>query len=140
MDDQRIALTTGIVTAFVESNKVAADELPSLIASVYSALSGSAAQPGPELVAQAPKLTPAQIRKSVTPDALISFIDGKPYRMLKRHLKSHGLTVAEYKARFGLPADYPTTAPSYSAARSQMAKAAGLGQQGRVRKGSKTSA
>ena len=79
----------------------------------------------------ASKATAAQIRKSITPDALISFIDGKSYKTLKRHLPTHGTTVDEYKARFGLPKDYPTTAPAYSEARSAMAKALGLGQGGR---------
>jgi len=129
MDDkQLIDLTAEIVSAFVENNKVAADDLPGLIQSVHSALVGvggpTAAAPGPE----ERKLTPAQIRKSITPDALISFIDGGRYKMLKRHLTTQGVTVAEYKARFGLPADYPTTAPNYSAARSEWAKASGLGQ------------
>jgi predicted transcriptional regulator len=110
--------------------------LPALIQSVHEALTGIGqpeAEPGPG----ERKLSVAQIRKSITPDALISFIDGRPYRMLKRHLATHGLTVAEYKARFGLPSDYPTTAPSYSAARSTLAKEAGLGQKGGVGKGRK---
>ena len=77
------------------------------------------------------KLTAAQIRKSVTPDALISFEDGKPYKTLKRHLTTRGLTLAEYKTKWGLPTDYPTTAPSYSARRSEMAKSLGLGSGGR---------
>ena len=80
------------------------------------------------------KATPAQIRKSITPEALISFEDGKPYKTLKRHLTTHGMTVAEYKAKWGLPNDYPTTAPAYSEARSAMAKALGLGQGGRKAK------
>jgi predicted transcriptional regulator len=66
---------------------------------------------------------------------LISFIDGKRYKTLKRHLTTHGLTVAEYKARYGLPADYPTTAPSYSEHRSAMARTMGLGSKGRAAKG-----
>src|SRR5439155_1403173 len=78
--------------------------------------------------------TAGQIRKSITPDALISFIDSKPYKTLKRHLTTHGMTVAEYKTKFGLPNDYPTTAPAYSEARSAMAKALGLGQGGRKAK------
>jgi predicted transcriptional regulator len=77
------------------------------------------------------KATPAQIRKSITRDALISFEDGKPYKTLKRHLTTFGLTIEQYRAKWGLPADYPTVAPSYSEARSAMAKALGLGQGGR---------
>jgi len=74
------------------------------------------------------KPTAAQIRKSITPDALISFIDGKPYRMLKRHLNTHGLTAKSYQERYGLPTNYPMTAPSYSAARSALATKMGLGR------------
>ena len=70
----------------------------------------------------------ATIRRSITPDALISFIDGQPYRMLKRHLTTHGLTPQRYRQRYSLPADYPMTAPNYSAARSELAKALGLGR------------
>ena len=74
------------------------------------------------------KPTAAQIRKSVTPDHLISFLDGKPYRSLKRHLTSQGMTPAEYRQKFGLPHDYPMVAASYAAARSELAKNLGLGQ------------
>jgi predicted transcriptional regulator len=67
----------------------------------------------------------------VTPDALISFIDGKPYKTLKRHLSRNGLTIEQYRERFGLPRDYPSTAASYSAQRSELARSLGLGQQRR---------
>ena len=67
----------------------------------------------------------------MTPDALISFIDGKPYKTLKRHLSRNGLTIEQYRERFGLPRDYPSTAASYSAQRSELARALGLGQQRR---------
>lgn len=131
-----IELTAGVVAAYVGANTVAVSDIPGLIRSVYGALNG-AGEPSAAPAAAAPsvKLTAAQIRKSITPDALISFVDGRPYKTLKRHLNTHGLTVEEYKAQFGLPADYPTTAPSYSEARSAMAKALGLGQGGRGGKG-----
>jgi predicted transcriptional regulator len=132
-----ITLAAGIVAAYVGNNKVAVSDLSALIKGVHDAL----ARAGAPLDAPAPepssKVTPAQIRKSITPDALISFVDGKPYKTLRRHLSTHGLTVEEYKAQFGLPADYPTVAPSYSEARSAMAKALGLGQGGRKPKGAK---
>ncbi|SFT28250.1 ROS/MUCR transcriptional regulator protein [Methylobacterium sp. yr668] len=76
------------------------------------------------------KPTPAQIRKSVRHDGIVSFIDGKAYKTLKRHLTSHGLDPKSYRERFGLPADYPMTAPSYAAQRSALAKAIGLGVPG----------
>ena len=131
-----IKLTAGVVAAYVGNNRLAVADLPVLVSSIYEAFSGAGA-PAPALaVADMPvKLTAGQIRKSITPDALISFIDGKPYKTLKRHLNTHGLTVEAYKTKFGLPADYPTTAPAYSEARSAMAKALGLGQGGRKAKG-----
>jgi predicted transcriptional regulator len=130
MDDAKlIELTTGIVASFVEKNNIAPNDLPNLIQTVHAALSGTDQPEAP--VEETVKLTSAQIRKSITEDALISFVDGKKYRTLKRHLTTHGLTFAEYKAKFGLPKDYPSVAPSYSAQRSAMAKALGLGQGGR---------
>jgi len=128
-----IGLTADVVAAFVGNNAVAVADLPALIKTVHAALSGAEA-PVPVAVEEVVKPTTAQIRKSITPDALISFIDSKPYKTLKRHLTTHGMTVAEYKAKFGLPNDYPTTAPAYSEARSAMAKALGLGQGGRKAK------
>ena len=74
------------------------------------------------------KPTPSQIRKSVTPDALISFVDGKPYKTLKRHLNGVGMTIEQYRERYSLPRDYPSTAASYSEARSKLAHSFGLGQ------------
>jgi predicted transcriptional regulator len=121
------ALTARIVGAFVGKHSVAHADLPKLIHTVHDALK-QAVEPEAAAVAETVKLTAAQIRKSIKPDALISFIDGKSYRTLKRHLTTHGLTVEDYKAKFGLSKDYPTTAPSYSAARSAMAKALGLGR------------
>ena len=76
--------------------------------------------------------TAAQIRKSITPDALTSFVDGKRYKTLKRHLSKHGLDPHSYRAKFGLPTDYPMVSPSYSEARSALAKNIGLGRPGRA--------
>ena len=76
---------------------------------------------------QIEKPTPAQIKKSITPDALISFEDGKSYKTLRRHLTLRGLTPEAYRAKYGLSADYPMTAASYSAQRSELARALGLG-------------
>ena len=73
----------------------------------------------------------AQVRKSVRQDGIVSFIDGKTYKTLKRHLTSHGLDPRAYRDRYGLPADYPMVAPNYAAARSHLAKQMGLGQQRR---------
>ena len=123
-------MTADLVAAFVSNNNVRVSELPALIASVHATLSGlgnpAVAEPtGPQ------KPTPAQIRKSVTPDALISFEDGKSYKTLRRHLTLRGLTAEGYRAKYGLPADYPMTTANYSAQRSALAIALGLGQQRR---------
>lgn len=130
---ETVTLAAEIVAAYVGNNSVTISELPSLIRTVHAALSGVGA-PVAAPVEDSAKPTPAQIRKSITPDALISFVDGRAYKTLKRHLNTHGMTIADYKARFGLPMDYPSTAPSYSESRSAMAKALGLGQGGRKSK------
>jgi len=123
-------LTATVVGAYVGNNTTSVNDLPALIRAVHDALAGAGTV---EVAAteSVSKPTAGAIRKSITPDALISFEDGKPYKTLKRHLTTHGMTVAEYKAKWGLPNDYPTTAPAYSEARSAMAKALGLGQGGR---------
>ena len=127
MNDKTIELTADIVAAYVSNNSVTAGDIPSIIRATYSALSGAdkAAEPVAEALE---KPTAGQIRKSITPAALISFIDGRPYIMLKRHLSKHDLTAKSYIERFGLPADYPMTAPAYSATRSALALSAGLGR------------
>ena len=124
------SLTAQIVESFVEANKVQAESLPSLITTIYAALAGAETPAAPE-AEPVEKPSNYQIRKSIQPDHLISFIDGKAYKTLKRHLATHGLTFEQYRERFGLPKDYPTVAPSYSARRSELAKAAGLGAKGR---------
>ena len=118
-------LTAEIVAAYVAQNKLAPSELAALIKSVHGALAHLGEAPAD--VAPVDKASPAAIRRSIRPDGLVSFIDGRTYKLLKRHLTSNGLTPAEYRARFGLPADYPMTAPGYSQQRSEVAKAAGLG-------------
>jgi predicted transcriptional regulator len=118
-----------IVAAYVTRNHVAASELPVLIQTVHAALV-ALTQPPAEPAETVEKLTPAQIRRSITPDHLVSFLDGKPYKTLKRHLSAHGLDVYGYRARFGLPADYPMVAASYAAQRSELAKTIGLGRPG----------
>jgi predicted transcriptional regulator len=122
-----VEITASIVSAYLAHNRVPVAELPSLLAGVHAALVGldqSAEAPEPAVE----KLTQAQIRKSIRPDALISFIDGKSYKMLKRHLTKHGLTLDEYRERFGLPRDYPSTAARYSEARADLARQSGLGR------------
>ncbi|GJE00571.1 MucR family transcriptional regulator [Methylobacterium isbiliense] len=121
-----VMTTATLVAAYVQRNAVPAADLPGLIASVHGALAGLG-QPA-EPVAPSEHKTPAEIRRSVTPEALISFLDGKPYKTLKRHLGTHGMTPEAYRARFGLGYNYPMTAANYAAQRSELAKAAGLGR------------
>jgi predicted transcriptional regulator len=122
-----IELTADLVAAYVSNNNVPVAELPALLANVHAALTGlgngaSAEPAGPE------KPTPAQIRKSVTPDGIVSFEDGKTYKTMKRHLTLRGLTPDAYRAKYGLPSDYPMTSAAYSAQRSELARSFGLGQ------------
>lgn len=126
-----LLLTAEIVASYVGNNAhVQAGEIPNIIRSVRAALSENAQAPE-EAQPEMAKATSAQIRKSITPDALISFVDNKSYKTLKRHLTTNGMTMQEYRQRYGLPGDYPSVAPNYSAARSEMAKKLGLGARGR---------
>ena len=126
----RIELAADLVSAYVSNNSLPALDLAALIGQVHAALVGLSQPPAPP-EEEVEKATTAQIKKSITPDALISFIDGKPYKTLKRHLTTHGLDFETYRRRYGLPTDYPTVSANYSAARSALAKDLGLGQQRR---------
>jgi predicted transcriptional regulator len=125
-DQNAVDLTADVVAAFVSNNSISATDLPGLIASIHAAIAGlSAPAPAPE----AEKPVPAvPIKKSVTPDYIISLEDGRQYKSLKRHLTGRGLTPADYRAKWGLPRDYPMVAANYAARRSEMAKAIGLGR------------
>jgi predicted transcriptional regulator len=124
----QIELTADVVAAYVSNNPVPAGELPKLIADVYAALgqvNGAAVVPA-EVEPQTPAV---QIKKSVTPDYIISLENGKRFKSLKRHLMtSYGMTPDEYRAKWNLPSNYPMVAPNYAAVRSEMAKAIGLGR------------
>ncbi|MER2265827.1 MucR family transcriptional regulator [Methylobacterium oxalidis] len=126
-----VELAADIVSAYVTNNSLPVAELPALIAGVHAALNGLATG-APQATAEdaVEKATASQIRKSITPDALVSFIDGKSYKTLKRHLAGHGLDPHTYRQRYGLPADYPMVAASYAAQRSELAKSIGLGRGG----------
>ena len=130
-----VELAAEILAAYVINNSVSASELPKLLTNVHAALGGiasghSASASATETAPAVEKATPAQIRKSITPDALISFVDGKPYKTLKRHLGKHGLDPQAYRQRYGLPNDYPMVTASYTAQRSALAKSIGLGRTG----------
>jgi predicted transcriptional regulator len=118
-----------VAAAYFNNSHVAPGEIPTVIGQIATSLA-AVGGPAVETPAEAPEqaaLTPAQVRKSVTRDALISFEDNKPYKTLRRHLAVRGLTPDQYRAKWGLPKDYPMVAPSYSEARSSLAKARGLG-------------
>lgn len=123
-----------VISAYVANNPLPASELPALIGSVHAALKRLAesdmAESGAKDSAKSNRPSNAEVRKSIGRDGLVSFIDGKVYKTLKRHLSSHGLDPESYRERFGLPADYPMVAPSYAARRSALAKEIGLGRPG----------
>jgi predicted transcriptional regulator len=121
------SLTAEIVSAYVSHNAISGEQLPAFISSVHAALN-QAVTSGVE----PPKveLTPAvSIKKSVTPEYIICLEDGKKFKSLKRHLRTHyDLSPEQYREKWGLAHDYPMVAPAYAAARSQLAKTMGLGR------------
>jgi predicted transcriptional regulator len=124
-----IEMTADIVAAYVSANSVAPAELPTLILTVHKALGAVAngvVEPEP-----APKEPAVPIKKSITPDYLICLEDGRRFKSLKRHLRSrYAMSPEDYRAKWGLPKDYPMVAPNYARARSDLAKRMGLGQVG----------
>ena len=130
---QFIALTADIVSAYVSNNTVPASDIPNLINQVHLALlrvSGGQNETQPE------PLKPAiSVKKSITPEYIVCLEDGKKFKSLKRHLRTqYNMTPEQYREKWQLPTDYPMVAPNYAAARSQIAKQMGLGQQRRRRK------
>ena len=119
-----IDLAAKILAAYVARNPVPATSLPDLIRTVHSSITGLTAAPKPVLA----KPTDAEIRKSISPDAIISFEDGKPYKALRRHLTMRGLSPEAYRAKWGLPVDYPFVSPNYSARRSLISRTIGQSQ------------
>lgn len=132
MDDttELLEMTADIVSAYVGNNSVDAADLPGVIQSIHAALAvvkAGGAQPEPE-----PQEPAVSIRKSITPDYLICLEDGRKFKSLKRHLRTkYDMSPEEYRAKWGLPKDYPMVAPNYAKARSELAKQMGLGQGGR---------
>ena len=123
-----IELSADIVCAYVSNNALSTTDLPKLIGEVHQALKTLKA-PGivPEPVEELKPAVP--VRKSVAPDYIVCLEDGKKFKSLKRHLRTHyNLSPEEYREKWGLPADYPMVAPNYSATRSQLAKDNGLGR------------
>lgn len=126
--DLLVTLTADIVAAHVSNNSVAIADLSTLIHNVHDALAGLG-----EPLVEEEKLVPAvSIRASVKPDYIVCLEDGKKLKMLRRHLMTHyNMTPEDYRAKWGLPADYPMVAPSYTEKRRALAKEIGLGTKGR---------
>jgi predicted transcriptional regulator len=124
--DPLVELTTRIVAAYVSNNVLAAGEVANLVIETHAALARvSGSVPPIERPVQKPKVAP---KKSVTPDYIICLEDGKRFKSLKRHLRTHyNLSPDQYRAKWDLPHDYPMVAASYARARSDLAKKIGLG-------------
>lgn len=122
-----IDLSTEIVCAYVSHNALSPSDLPKMIAEVHGALSSLRAGENQEPQQELKPVVP--IRKSIAADYIVCLEDGKKFKSLKRHLRTHyNLTPEEYREKWGLPADYPMVAPNYSATRSRLAKDNGLGR------------
>ncbi|CAN5338081.1 MucR family transcriptional regulator [soil metagenome] len=120
-----ITLTADIVAAHVSNNSVSVNDLPALIANVHGALSKLDQPAAAPVIKQEPAVS---IRTSIKPDYVVCLEDGKKLKMLKRHLMTHyQMTPDQYRAKWGLPADYPMVAPNYAEQRRTLAKKIGLG-------------
>jgi len=128
-----IELTADIVSAYLSNNPVAASEIPELIRQVHRALlqvAGAAVE-----IPTAPARPVVAVKRSVTAEYIVCLEDGRKFKSLKRHLRTqYNMTPEQYREKWRLPADYPMVAPNYAAARSRLAIAMGLGQQGGRRK------
>ena len=121
-----VELTAEIISAYVSNNAVGREDLAAIIVDVHEALARASQRTGGT---EREELKPAiALKKSVTPDYIVCLEDGKKFKSLKRHLRTHyNLSPEEYREKWGLPHDYPMVAPNYAAARSQLAKQMGLG-------------
>ncbi|NBB84355.1 MAG: transcriptional regulator [Alphaproteobacteria bacterium] len=125
-----LRMTAQIVASYVGNNPTPADQLGDLIGAVHESLKNvegaKTAQP------EQPQKPAVPIRRSVQPDHIVCLEDGKKLKMLKRHLRTtYNMTPDEYRAKWGLPPDYPMVAPNYAAQRSEFAKKIGLGKRAR---------
>jgi len=131
-EDDILKLVTEIVSAYVSKNPVAAHELPNIIKNVHATLGGI----GNAEERALPRAPAVPVKKSIQPDFIVCLEDGKKFKSLKRHLRTqYTMTPEQYREKWSLPPDYPMVAPNYAAARSELAKQMGLGQQRRRRGG-----
>jgi len=122
-------LTADIVSAHVSNNSVSTGELPGLIQAVFTSLAGLGTAP---VIVEEKQQPAVSVRSSIKPDYIVCLEDGKKLKMLKRHLMTHyGMTPDDYRAKWGLPNDYPMVAPNYAEQRRTLAKQIGLGTKGR---------
>ena len=122
-----VSMTVDITSAYVSNKSVELDQLPEVIRNVYNTL--RSLDEKKETESLAPRKPAISIRRSITPDYIVCLEDGKKLKMLKRHLRAaYGMTPDEYRARWGLAADYPMVAPNYAITRSKFAKQIGLGK------------
>jgi predicted transcriptional regulator len=124
-----VELAAKILSAYVTRNSVPAEVLPTLLSGIHGAILALNRPTGNHVR----RPTEAQIRASIRPDALVSFEDGKPYKALRRHLTIRGLTPEAYRAKWGLPVDYPLVSAVYSARRSNISRQIGMAQRQRPR-------
>lgn len=125
--DTVLELASEVVAAYVSNNSLSTSDLPVLIGEVYDALNKASKNKSVGGVSNTRPAVP--IKKSMTDDYLICLEDGKKFKSLKRHLRSHyDISPEEYREKWGLPLDYPMVAPNYAKARSQLAKTMGLGR------------
>jgi predicted transcriptional regulator len=140
-ENDLVAMTIEVVASYVAHNTISPDDVPAFIAKTHSAIKLLSNEPDVVAPAEepAPAFVPAvTVRKSIASrEHILSLVDGKPYKTLKRHLAGHGLTPAQYRERYGLKPDYPMVAPAYSEHRREVAKTLGLG---RKVKGAQTAA
>ncbi len=128
-DDILVDLTADIAAAYVSNNSIAVDDVKELITNIYSALNDVTLNGGIKENLQTPAVA---ISKSISQEHIICLEDGKKFKSLKRHLRTHyNLSPEEYREKWKLPVDYPMVAPNYAAARSKLAKNMGLGHKGR---------
>lgn len=134
LDTSLVELATELTVAWLgnANNRINADDVPAFLQTMHDTIASlsSGGTVKSDAGDAAKDYTPAvSARKSLaSPDVIISMIDGKPYKTLRRHLATHGMTPEEYRERYGLKKDYPMVAPTYSAARQAMAKKIGLGR------------
>jgi len=131
-EDEILKQVTEIVTAYLSKNTLPPEDVPDLIRSVHATLGGIAGDAPASREAREPAVS---IKKSIKPDYIVCLEDGRKLKMLKRYLRArYDMSPDQYRAKWGLPADYPMTAPNYAAKRSEFAKKFGLGKPGKKHK------